>query len=101
MAQEGLHSIKTKHLQGAVIKIDLSKAYDKVNWLYIRLLLIHLELNIDFITWIMGCISSVSVAILINGAASSFFHAEQELRQAFPLSPLLFILVVEGLSRFL
>ena len=35
VAQEGLHSIKTKHIQGVVIKIDLSKAYDKENWLYI------------------------------------------------------------------
>ena len=81
MAQEGLHSIKTKHLQGAVIKIDLSKAYDKVNWLYIRLLLTHLGFHIDFIRWIMGCISLVSFAILINGAASPFFHAERGLRQ--------------------
>ena len=32
VAQEGLHSIKTKHLKGVVIKIDLSKSYDRENW---------------------------------------------------------------------
>lgn len=49
VAREGLHSIKTKHLRGDVLKIDLSKAFDRVNWLYIRLLLTHLGFHIDFI----------------------------------------------------
>lgn len=43
----------------------------------------------------------VSFAVLINGASSLFFHAERGLRQGCPLSPLLFLLVAEGLSRFL
>ena len=90
MAQEGLLSIKTKHLRGSVLKIDLSKAYDRVNWLHIRLLLTHLGFHIDFIRWVMSCMTSVSFAILINGAASPFFHAERGLRQGCPLSPLLF-----------
>ena len=101
VAQEGLHSIKTKHLKGEVLKIDLSKAYDRVNWLYIRLLLTRLGFHIDFIKWIMCCISSVSFTILINGATSPFFHVEHGLKQGCPLSPLLFLLVAEGLSHFL
>ena len=39
VAQEGLHSMKSKNIKGAILKIDLSKAYDKVRWLYIRMLL--------------------------------------------------------------
>ena len=101
MAQEGLHSIKTRHRKGAVIKIDLSKAYDKASWLYLRLLLTHLGFNMDFIRWVMSCISSVSFVVLINGVASPFFHAERGLRQGFPLSPLLTLLVAKGLSRYL
>lgn len=73
VVQEGMHSIKTNHLKGAVIKIDFSKAYDRVNGLYIRLLLTHLGFHIDFIRWIMCCITSVSFAVLINGVASPFF----------------------------
>ena len=49
----------------------------------------------------MSCITTVSFSVLINGAASPFFHAERGLRQGFPLSPLLFLLVAEGLSRAL
>lgn len=57
--------------------------------------------NIGFITWVMSCISSVSFALLINGASSPFFHSERGLRKRCPLSLLLFLLVVEGLSCFL
>ena len=47
----------------------------------------------------MSFITTVSFSVLINGAASPFFHAERGLRQGCPLSPLLFLLVAEGLSR--
>ena len=47
--------------------------------------------------WIMGCISSANFALLINGS-SSVFTASRGIRKGCPLSPLLFILVLEGLS---
>ena len=46
----------------------------------------------------MGCISSANFVVLINGSSSSFFPASRGLRQGCPFSPLLFILVIEGLS---
>jgi hypothetical protein len=101
VAQEGLHSLKTTRSKGAILKIDLSKAFDRVNWAYIRLLLTHLGFQVPFIKWVMACISSVSFAVLINGAASPFFKSERGLRQGCPLSPLLFLLVAEGLSKAL
>eukprot|EP00253_Pinus_taeda_P034952 PITA_34952 len=101
VAQEVLHSIKQKKKKGVVLKIDLSKAYDRINWLYIRLLLTHLGFNYSFISWIMGCITNVSFVVLINGAASPFFKSQRGLRQGCPLSPLLFLLVAKGLSRLI
>eukprot|EP00253_Pinus_taeda_P014434 PITA_14434 len=99
VAQEVIHSIRQQKKKGVVFKIDLSKAYDEINWIYLRMLLTHLGFNYSFISWIMGCISNVSYAILINGAASPFFKSQRGLRQGCPLSPLLFLLVEEGLSR--
>ena len=101
VAQEGLHSLKVQKQKGALIKIDLSKAYDWVSWLYLRMFLTHLGFCYEFVRWIMACISTMSFAVLINGAASPFFHAGMGLRQGCPLSPLLFLLVAEGLSRFI
>jgi len=49
----------------------------------------------------MGCITNISYAILINGAAAPFFKGQRGLRQGCPLSPLLFLLVAEGLSQLI
>ena len=54
---------------------------------------------VSFITWVMGSLTSVSFAILINGGASSLFKPGHELPQGCPLAPLLFFIVVEGLGR--
>jgi hypothetical protein len=81
-----MHSLKSRNVKGEILKIDLSKAYDRVNWLYIQMLLTHLGFEVPFINWVMCCITSVSFAVLINGSASSFFHAERGLRQGCPLS---------------
>eukprot|EP00253_Pinus_taeda_P025314 PITA_25314 len=101
VAQETLHSVKQRNRKGAVIKIDLSKAYDRINWIYLRMLLTHLGFKTDFISWIMGCITNVSFAVLINGAATPFFKGQKGLSQGCPLSPLLFLLVAEGLSQLI
>eukprot|EP00253_Pinus_taeda_P014598 PITA_14598 len=101
LAQEALHSIWSKKLKAILLKIDLSKAFDRVSWLYLKMILIHLGFPHSYISWIMACITSPSFSILINGSASTFFHSERGLRQGCPLSPLLFLLVMEGLSRLM
>jgi retron-type reverse transcriptase len=77
VAQEGLHRLKTKKEKGTILKIDLSKAFDRVNCSYIRLLLTHIGFDVPFIKWIMACISLISFAVLINGVASPFFISKK------------------------
>jgi hypothetical protein len=86
-------------VKGEILKIDLSKSYDRFTCLYIQILLTHLGFKVPFINWIMCCITSVSFAVIINGLASYFFHAERGLRKECPLSPLLYLLIVEALNR--
>ena len=79
--------MKTRNLKVSIIKLDLSKAYNRVNLIYIGILMSHLGFEIDFIRSIMIYISMDSFVILINGEASFFFHAKRGLRQGFPLPP--------------
>lgn len=65
------------------------------------MLLTHLGFKTDFISWIMGCITNVNYAVLINGVATALFKGQRGLRQGCPLSPLLFLLVEEGLSQLI
>jgi len=56
-------------------------------------------LSLEATDWILGCVTSTNFVVLINGRPTSFFKSSREVRQGCPLSPLLFLLVVEGLSR--
>jgi hypothetical protein len=101
VAQECLHTIKTKSLQAILLKLDLKKAFDCINWNFLHLILIQSGFGTATTNWILGCISSANLAILINGEATKTFSCERGLRQGCSLSPLLFILVLEGLSILL
>ena len=97
--QEGIHTIHSKSLKYVVLKINLSKPYDRVDWTYLRILLSKMGFVVPFITWVMSILIYVSFALLTNGVASSFFRSRCGLKKGFPLAPLLFLIVVEGLCR--
>jgi hypothetical protein len=70
--QECLHNIKAKKLQAIILKLDLKKAYDCTNWDFLRLILLQCGFGLPTTNWIMGCVTSTSYAILINGEATKF-----------------------------
>ena len=103
IVQEILHSFKKRKVKGGFValKLDLQKAYDRVNWGFLKVVLRKFGFSPIFIGWIMECISSVSFSILVNGGISKIFHPSRGLRQGDPLSPYLFILGQEVLSRLI
>lgn len=74
MAQECIHSVKVKDLSAVIMKIDLEKAYDRVDWDYLRFILLQIGLSYDIVKWIMACISSTNFTVLVNGSLTQFFN---------------------------
>ena len=81
-----------------IVKLDLIKAFDRVNWNFLHLLLLQVGLSFETVNWIMGCVSSTNFFVLVNGSPPGLFNASRGIRQGCMLSPLLFLLVIEGLG---
>jgi len=80
VAREALHSIKTKKIKSLVLKLDMMKAYDKVDWSFLRLVPLHIGLSLEATNWIIGCVRSTNLFVLVNGSPSGFFKASRGLR---------------------
>ena len=84
-----------------ILKLDLKKAYDCINWDSLRLTLIQSGFSIPFTNYFLSYVTSANFAVLINGETSQMFKSGRGLSEGFSLSPLLFIFVMEGLSLLL
>jgi hypothetical protein len=86
---------------GILCKLDMEKAYDHVDWNFLIYLLRRCGFGERWCSWIKHCISSARFSVLINGSLSGFFGSSRGVRQGDPLSPFLFVLVMEAFSRMI
>lgn len=101
LAQEIIYYIKKPNSgSNVVIKLDMAKTYGKVSWSYIFIVLRKMGINEVFIDMVLTIIANNWYSI-INGKRQGFFNSTRVVKQGDPLSPTLFILVTEELSRSL
>ncbi|XP_042515190.1 uncharacterized protein LOC122089498 [Macadamia integrifolia] len=80
------------------LKLDMKKAYDRVEWEFLEKVLLQYGFSSHWVTMVMSCLRTVTYKLLINGAVRGTVIPTRGIRQGDPLSPALFILCSQALS---
>ena len=86
------------NVPAAILSLDQEKAFDRVDWDFMRATLSSMGFGPFFISWVNLFYHRVQSAVNVNGYLSSFFPLSRGVRQGCPLSPLLYVLVSEVLA---
>lgn len=101
LIQEIVHSFQssTFNKEAFLLKADVNKAFDMLAWPFVRRTMEAVNMPPVLVNLIMGCLRAGKVTVLVNGRGSGFISPTRGLRQGCPVSPYIFILAMEFLSR--
>lgn len=98
IAFETIHSMKRRNkgkFGDVALKIDISKAYDRVDWNYLEKILVKLGFCSKWVNWVMLCVRSVEFSVIVNDNLVGPIHPARGLRQGDPFSPIFSLFVLK------
>lgn len=104
VAFELLHALKHRKTgkQGFfALKLDMSKAYDRVEWDLLEEIMLRMGFDRRWVEMLMSCVRSLSFSVVVNGDITDEFKPERGLRQGDPLSPYPFLMCTEDIITLL
>lgn len=100
LAQEIIRDIRMRtKTTNVVVKLDMTKAYDRLSWVFLNKVLSQFGFSEGLIDMVYRLLSNNWYSILINGRTHGFFKSSRGVKQGDPLSPALFIIAAEALTR--
>ena len=82
----------------AILSLDQERAFDHVDWGFVRSTLVHMGFGPSFVGWVDMFYSGVQSAVKVNGYLTHFFRLSRGVRRGCPLSLLLYVLYAEVLA---
>lgn len=104
IAFEVLHRMRNKRTRKKgqmAIKLDISKVYDRLEWAFLRQIMLKLGIGERWVRLAMETVHTVSYSVLINGEPKGYITPSWGIKQGDLLSPYLFLLCAEGLSSLI
>jgi exonuclease III len=85
----------------SMLLLDFEKAYDRVNWTFLRQVMTRMGFHATWINQVMALNENAAAAVIVNGEQSKTFKLQRSVRQGCPLAPYLFLLTVDVLGQML
>ena len=101
LAFETIAWTNESHQEITMLLLDFEKAYDRVNWTFLRKVMAKMRFHDMWINQVMSLNENAAASVIVNGEISKTFRLQRSIRQGCPLAPYLFLLTVDVLGQML